>query len=58
MDSDRLVMWKGKLATGKLRAAVDTPEGRDGFQRENDRLESWVCVNLVAPGELTTPFSS
>lgn len=51
--------WRGKLANDtKLSAAVDTPEGSDAIQRETDRPERWVCVNLMALGELTAPLSS
>lgn len=51
---DRLVTWEGKFATGKLRAAVHTPDGRDSIQRETGRLERWVCVNLKAPEGLNS----
>ncbi|PKU43275.1 rna-directed dna polymerase from mobile element jockey-like [Limosa lapponica baueri] len=31
----------------KLSAAVDMPEGWDGMQRDQDKLEKWTCVNLM-----------
>jgi len=31
----------------KLCGAVDTPKGKDATQRDLERLERWVCANLL-----------
>jgi len=31
----------------KLCGVVDTLEGRDGIQRDPDRMERWACVNRM-----------
>ncbi|GAB0199213.1 mitochondrial enolase superfamily member 1 [Grus japonensis] len=40
----------------KLCGAVDTPEGRDAFQRDLDRLERWAHVNCMKFGTCTCKF--
>ena len=48
-DSDNgIKCTHNKVAdNSKLNSAVNTPDGREAIQRDLDRLEKWVHVNLM-----------
>lgn len=49
MDKKPVSTISSKFAAGtKLRGAVYRLEGKDGNQRDIERLEEWACTNLMA----------
>jgi len=47
MDSDIECTLSKFAEDTKLSGMVETPEGLDAIQRDLDKLERWVCVNLM-----------
>ncbi|KAF4803194.1 Chromodomain-helicase-DNA-binding protein 8 [Turdus rufiventris] len=62
MGIQQVVKWEVKCTLSKfvddtrLGVEVDVPEVQDAIQRELDKLEEWVCVNLMRELDTVEPF--